>query len=273
MAVKKILPSEQLNATGTPDNTHALFGDNTWKTIAGGGGSPSTDEYFIGNNDLATLPNAVWLPDEFRRAQFVDQPPTSAGSLDDEFNAADGTAINAGVWTWVNQGGATAIQQKGFLQLTSDTTNGNNNRLVVQAAPATPWEVTVKLSYNCYPFGSMVGGLCMRDSGTGKILVFAFEPAVSRMEILNYNSATSFSGGSNQTGGGGMPFVHYSRIKDDGTNHIFSISMDGITFQTFLTQSRTTFLATPNQVGLLVDSNNNSTRALTMSCPWFRRTL
>lgn len=203
-------------------------------------------------------------------AASPDAPPATAGSLDDEFL---GASLDTGRWTWVNQGSVTSSQANSILRLYCPKASGDNKHCIVQTAPATPWESTMKLWFlapggTTYP----IGGAVLRDS-SGKLIAYDYEWTTG-IRIARYNSPTSFNANTfNFSSPGYLSLPYYLKIKDDGTNLTYSYSMDGSAFLQLFQESRTAFLASgPTQVGLVLDANQTSFD-VQLSCDWFRRTL
>jgi hypothetical protein len=202
-------------------------------------------------------------------------PPSSAGSLDDEF--ASGSTIDTGRWTWVNQGTRTAPVARSFVTLTAVSAGtGDVWSHVVQAAPATPWTVVAQLGLNMsIKSNFLYGGLIVRDSATGKFTAFKFDN--TGVEVDNWTNPTTFSAniksvayGTYPNLGGPGPLL-FLKVQDDGTNLIFSWSFDGALYQVFQSVGRTSFLANPNQVGLGIGTNIASGTAW-LDVDFFRRT-
>lgn len=216
-----------------------------------------------GNASAYVAGGAAWL------AASPDAPPATAGSLDDEFA---GASLDTVRWTWVNQGSVTATQANSILRLYCPNAAGDNKHAIVQTAPATPWEVTAKTWFLAPPTTYPMGGVVFRD-GSGKLMSFAYEWN-NGLRIAKYNSPTSFNSNTFLFGNlGSLSFPCYLRIRDNGTNLIFSYSMDGASFLQMYQESRTAFFGSgPTQVGLVLDANQTSFD-VQLSCDWFRRTL
>lgn len=198
-----------------------------------------------------------------------DLPPATANVLDDEF---DDVALD-GKWTWVNQGGSTAVGSKGSLQFAVPFIASNSARLLYQAAPATPWEFTAKVALIAkLNTNYFFAGLMMMDAGSGKLITITIgHDSANKLSVFQWNSTTSVAAGP--YGEAYAPRSTYLRIADDGTNLIFSYSEDGITFFPVYTQARNSFFtAGADRVGLVVNANHASL-GCTGSFDWFRRTV
>jgi hypothetical protein len=219
----------------------------SWVTPSGGGGGGS-------------VPN--WV------TKSPDTPPASADAMDDEFDAGSLDAK----WTWVNQSTATATLSNSCLVLYDPAHSGDNKRYIYQAAPSTPWEFTAKVSLVGKIGNFLSGGLIFSDS-TGKIIEYSMGVDGNPMiAVIHYNSPSSFSGYASTLSPQPISCM-YLKVKNDGTNLIFSFCFDGVGFLPQYSESRTAFLSSgPTRVGLFVDANNTGADAL-ISSDWFRRTL
>ena len=252
----------------------------------GGVGNPNQDEFVLGAYDTVNLPQSVANP----TAYFgVAAQPVSAGTLDDEF---PGSTLNTATrWSWANQGTATAAVAKSILTL-SDTpqgSGGNVVRYIYQTTPATPYQVTTgPIQTNVFNSGSLFnfagGGMAIQDGATNKAILFIiqFGSGGESLVVANFTDLNTYAGT--------VPFVTaipFSRIKflqfkDDGVNHTFYYSEDGVNFIQVWQQSRTVFLATPSRIGLALYPNATTSagssttppvQAIEVSYDWFRRTL
>jgi len=164
--------------------------------------------------------------------------------------------------TWVNQGSATIVDNKGAIFLDSGpATSGENLRCQVKAYPAAPFTVEMAFLVNAWGYGGAyaTAGLCIRDSGSGKIVAYGVGGSSSSMETrgVKYNSPTSVSG--EVTGWPSNRHCYDSpliwlRYYDDGTtNRVISFSHDGINWTQMVSIVRTDWI-TPNQIGISVNS-------------------
>ncbi len=213
----------------------------------------------------ATIPNWVSLQ--------PDATPGSPNALDDEFDDAD-TLPGGGSaqWTWINQGLATADIVGTSLVLTAPAASGDNIRMLAQTCPLAPWEFTAKITpeFGAIPTNSVMG-ICGLQTGA-KLVIAGYQHASSGIVMAAYfNSVTSYSA----VGGGQTIYLStfYVRLKNDGTNLIWSFSHNGVKFYTYYSTSLTTFLTgNPDSIGLCCASEQN-TNDSTLVCDWFRRTL
>jgi hypothetical protein len=205
--------------------------------------------------------------------------PGQAGRLylptDGFLSQEDGSAWNSlpfwrmtppviGDFTWVNQGTSTVTTRGGMMVLEPQgVASGENLRLLVKAAPATPYKITVAmLAQSCnYTAGDVEQfGVCWRESGSGKLICYGFNsgqyyslyfrsqqwtnPTTISSSILSFRATRHH------------PL--WLRFGDDGTNRLVEISNDGLSFEPVAApQSRTTFI-TADQVGVFANSWNTS---------------
>ena len=154
-----------------------------------------------------------------------------------------------------------------------------SNQLLVKTPPATPYSFTTQVLANS-EWGSSGGqtghneGLTIRDSNTGKFVTLE---VYSAMNTGGCSNATVSVVGGVGTVAPGFPCIRFEwwtnpttdnatkafvnvmahgpiglKIKDDGTNIISYFSLDGgMTWVQLYSESRTAFLAAPDQVGFV----------------------
>lgn len=232
------------------------FGDHTDVNIADG-------DYIALNETRRDFENWRYA------ASPADKPPDTPNALDDEFN---GTSFNTSLWTWRNQGGASAAVSNGRLLLTGTSQAGIEWRIVEQTAPSTPWTVTGKISGQIYNANFASGGLIALDSVSGRLIRWG--PSWDnpwRVQVTRYTNVTTFSTHSfTSTFGLGHVTPAYIRIEDNGTNLIFYWSADGLTYSRVYSEGRTAFLTNgADRIGIGVHAES-SPPVPAVSCDWFR---
>jgi len=202
-------------------------------------------------------------------AALPDAPPSSAGTLDDEFL---GASLDTVRWTWVNQGSVTASQSNSILKLFCPRASGDNKHMIVQTVPATPWEVTSKIWFFAPPSNYAQGGIILRNTA-GQLVLFHYQ-YTQGLCMSYYNSPTSFNSTPFTFGQTGTPTTPlYFRIRDDGTNLTLSAALDGASFMQMNQVGRAAFLTGgATQAGIFLDTNETNFD-VTLSSDWFRRTL
>ncbi len=213
-----------------------------------------------------------------------DTEPASPNVADDEFGGTgypSETSLDTGgtrftsatAWSWVNQGTATAALTGGALLMTALAHNGNDIKIIKQTLPVGNWRYRAKITLVGVYAGSMAGGLVLRESATGKLMTSGLT-IVSSLPVvgapINYTNPTTFS--STVVFANCGSYTQYLEIEYDGTSYIFRASTNGIVYATWSTQAKASFLTTAgDEIGLMADSNNSSSRDLIMVCEWFRR--
>lgn len=167
--------------------------------------------------------------------------------------------------TWVNQGGATAVETNGGIALVNPAASGDNVRALVATAPATPWTFTTYIECDFLNVNYHGFGLCFRQSSDGKLhlLSLGSDSGVLHMYVIQYSNATTW----NATILDIRPTQVYKwlRISDTGTDRTYSISCDGVNFDQFYTHGRTTYL-TADQYGIFSNLGGNTSYGMTATC-------
>lgn len=185
------------------------------------------------------------------------------------------TLVDNTAYSWVNQGSASVSTTHGSLILSDGAGSGTDNlRLRVKTIPSAPYTATMAI-IPLLPFPSNFNacGICLRDSGTGKIITFGLASDSTQfasgqvLSAIKWNSATSFSGfytltptiAANYAAANTLMLgpCLWLQIVDNNTNRLLKISNDGINFQQLHSVSRTDFI-TPDQIGFFVNPNNAS---------------
>jgi hypothetical protein len=161
--------------------------------------------------------------------------------------------------TWVNQGTATFLDNKGAPFLLAPLNANANLRARVKDYPAGSFTVEMAFIPHAWTYSSSsLGGLCLRDSISMRMICFGVMgySTDQQIQVYNWNSATSSSG--NATGAaachlGEAPLVWLKYYDDGTTNRVFSASVDGYNWAQVLSISRTDWLV-PNQIGVFANS-------------------
>lgn len=162
-------------------------------------------------------------------------------------------------WSWVNQGSATVTTQAdGAILLASPAAAANNFMARVRTLPGGNPVITARIS--TLGLASAGGaGLGIRDSSTGRFTVAYFRPGTNRdIRIENWNNPTSFSSGPSSNSQASRHNTFWMQVEDNGTNLIWRVSQAGFSgsFLDLYSVARTTWVATPDQVGWFVRDNN-----------------
>jgi hypothetical protein len=189
--------------------------------------------------------------------RFVQSPESGEARLISGVSAADFygpshklTALDQSGWAWVNQGGFSVTQASGIVYLAGPGSGaGNNVKLRSVAAPSTPYTITASVITFTGTGFSFVG-IALRHNSSGRFIHIV--PAQDRSIAVNrQNTATSFASTAvtraSAHGGGHLLFL---RMRDDGTNVIFSYSSDGVNYTQLHSEARTSFINTPDHVAI-----------------------
>jgi hypothetical protein len=238
--------------SGTIDLTAALFVDFSVTTSTGNAGNSITQ----------------------RSGAIMPQVATSGGgggtvSFAQPY-ATDGTNFFGPIFqtvkpldtTWINQNGSTRTVTNGSVFIDKPTVAGHDDIscrvLVIPGAP-TPYTVTVGYIFNILSFsaGGVGGYVTVVDTASGKqtvaghLDIASFNTSVFHVTTPTTNFATAFS-----MGGVFTQAPIWVRIKDDGTNLLYSASVDGINFIQFFSEADTTFMAVAAQAGFCVQNES-----------------
>lgn len=165
----------------------------------------------------------------------------------------------APAWAWVNQGGAVAVEANGVAFLTIPNA-ATSIRARVVAAPSTPYQQAgLFRALQSGSSGSQYGGICFRESGTGKLYIF-YVLNNGALQAVKFTNPTTFSavGAVNTSLYGGPGSFHWLAIEDDGTDLHFLVSLDGVNYVEYGTEGRTVFMAGgPDQIGYFANVDSN----------------
>jgi hypothetical protein len=174
-------------------------------------------------------------------------------------------------WSWLNQGTATGGDVTGLgVYLRAPAVAGTNLRVLKRALGAAPWDIHFCALEAMYPSGNTRSGIALYESTTGKLTTLGPSQDASR-NVDHWNSTTSFASG-------GMPFnsnivargpLVFWRIRNDGTNLIYYVSMDGVNWVQIGTEPITAFFTTAaTDAGFFIDSEGNSYDVLLTVIHW-----
>lgn len=172
-----------------------------------------------------------------------------------------GVAIDSTDFTWTNQGTATVTDFAGAMLFEPPTGTGGNLRILSKAEPSTPYTIYAAVSMNIsLGSGDTHGGLCWRESGTGKIKTIALNTAPatpSELSVSNYTNPTSFSSWDIQNEWYWNPYLTWLYLANDGTDISCGISSNGLVFIEYFSQPKATFFTTaPDEVGFYFNVND-----------------
>lgn len=244
--------------------TGGSAGDPLWATPSGGGAGPVTP----------------------------DSAPVVAAPADDEFQAgsaldtAGARRVGALPWSWVNQGSATAVVDRGHLIMTAPPIATLQLRCVTQAVSGASWKYRAKLSaLDGWSTNFYMVGMVLRNAANSRL--FSFHKVYSnglRLEGNRWTLPTIFSSTSlpttdvfTDTAIGRsfrQPLYFEMELISGIVNCRYSdVGADG-TFITLGQESVAAFLGSVTEVGLLVNSNyqvGGITTPVWGAWDWFRR--
>ncbi|MBK8035289.1 MAG: hypothetical protein IPK17_38455 [Chloroflexi bacterium] len=259
------------------DKTVKLFKSASGKVVqyvddSTTGSAPSTGKYITYGYDSTNTAEKAIPAWEFHS----DMEPASPNAADDEFA---GSSLG-GSWSWVNQGSASAAVAKSRLLLTVPSTSTGNIRGIFRTYPGqSTWEAQIT-GWSSTPAWSGANnyniGIARRDSTTGRIEMFSFAWNAGSNVLLmlcdRWTSPTVFSATvasfqlARQTFGS-----FYLQLVDDNTNVALKWSIDGVNWTQLTSFTRAAFLASADQIGLTVFTQQNGGNIYLQS-DWMRRT-
>lgn len=162
-------------------------------------------------------------------------------------------------YSWVNQGGATLSTSSGNFLLYAPASAGDNNRIRVKTAPATPYTIEAGFLLSAAKTNFFGGGILWRNSGSGSfVLVSVGGGTYSNLGQSKWTNATTYSAdytlSPDPTPGDCEVWV---RLADDGVNRTVSWSFDSVNWTQVHTVGRTDYI-TPDQIGFSANSNNSN---------------
>ncbi len=239
-------------------------------TGCGGGGIANTQGTFASLPATCATSDLYWMTDSAYVARC------SATNTWSYFITGYGqvTPPPSTSWSWDNQASATIDSTNGYEYLSTPKSGATNSTWRYRTAPATPYTLTALFRVDRGGAPPGVSGtllnsgveLVMRQSTTGKAVTFRVGATASVTSLASdkWTSTTSFSatytdynggGGNLYDGVGSAHNLFWLRMADNGTNIIWSWSVDGQHWKTFDTQLRGNFLTVsggvtgPDQIG------------------------
>ena len=154
-------------------------------------------------------------------------------------------------FAWANQGSYTADDTHGgiFLQSAGNTTD--NIAGMLKAVPSAPYTITIAFIPMYIAVNFTNAGIFLRNSSNGKILVFGFSNG--GIIVQWFDSYTIFNG--SVYSGSSTPIssnIMWLRLTDDGSNHKFSWSTNGLHFFEIASDGNNDFLV-PTHVGFYLN--------------------
>lgn len=204
---------------------------------------------------------------------LADIPPTSPNAKDDEF---DGATLDTSLWTWDNQGTATATTSHSLLLLTGAAASDTYLRCILQPVSGTAWTYAAKIKG--WPVGANAisfVGLIMKETASSSYTTYGLEQSAGvlnsfRHEIGHWSDNHTVSGYLTNTDVFFDQGANYFRIRLASGVLYYEYSADGWNWREFNHENVNAFFtAGPNSIGLFTCSY--SFQAL-LTCDWFRKT-
>lgn len=193
----------------------------------------------------------------------------ASGPFDYEFDV-DGspTTLPAG-WSWVNQGGASYIEEHGAGRIIGTSQTGDQWRMIVRTAPtAAAWTLTTKTTFAAGPANYSNLGVILRESSSGKLFYFGYAQG-TLISISHFSGPTAFV--ANDLTETGFVGARYWRVKkNSATSYDFLYSYDGVAWRTCLAGNNLTTYCTPDQIGFGADASTTASGTNEVACHWWR---
>jgi hypothetical protein len=158
-------------------------------------------------------------------------------------------------WSWVNQGPATATAVEDGLVLEDPTPHGGESARLYVRSLTIPFTVKALVVPDMYPGNYVMGGICVRDSSSGAFVSPSIQ--VSGSSALHAFSWSGTGSVGSDLGSMGWPWAPvWFRVMDDGTTFSVSWSLDGRRWIDLYSGAHAAVI-TPNQAGIMVNSNSN----------------
>ncbi len=258
-----------------------------------GSAANTLSKFAIGTNDYVLIADSSqstgtrWspaLPSGSLPAWLANSPdvvPGTANLQDDEFDTgssldtAGSRFTSAVAWATVNPSTTTYAVSRHRLVITTPAVGGGNNlRIAKQALVGnSTWRYESGDCLSSAVRSNHFGGMCLRESGTGKVSVVFLAANNGEVGVYYFNSPTSFGSQPATTNNGVRMYgTIYLAIECDGTNYFYETSTNGKDWNRILSAVKTAaFTTAADEIGLLCDANNGSFGCVFVS-EWFRRT-
>lgn len=260
------------SASGFPtDGVFRVRLGNTGKTIFrvdSVSGTTFTGGAEANDADASSGATAVLVATKAVAERFLQSPETSGILAPTGVSAVDffgplwkTRGVVDSEFSWVNQGGASHANIGGVARL-SVPAQTQNVRARMKSFPSSDFTVTALLIPELRTSASAEVGLIFRETATDKWQGINLRND-SVVYVSNWTSAAAIA--SNQYSGvASTSYVRYPtklwlRIAYNGTNVIFSESLDGVHWTQRLSEAKTArFTTAPDQVGYFVNDRTNS---------------
>lgn len=243
-------------AEGTTAASHSDLATLTHIFTAGAIGAIKSD--LIQSGTYANLPASGTDTGEtyFFTNSFYSFARWNGSSWDHFYNGQKVTPPVDGDYSWVNQGSATTDTTYGGVVLYGPSSGSVNIRARVKTAPSAPYTIRAIFKLIGGSAADASAGICLRDSGTGKIIIINRRISDGTYRVDKYDSATAFNLGYSVTGLNTHSSDTDIKLVDNNTNRLSSAEANGIAAIQFHSVGRTDFL-TADQIGYYVNTYNS----------------
>ena len=192
---------------------------------------------------------------------------------DVEFDT-DGSSLPNG-WSWVNQGSCTYLQQYGTGRIHHPGTSPYSNTAIVRPLPAeATWSAYGKFTGAWRDGDAAVGGFCLHESSSGKIIAYGVRTAGTTYQIIaqHWNSATSWSGNGDaniQMPSRSLEFT-LRLVRNSATNYDLYAGPSFVAQHKALAGLNPTAFCTPSHIGIFLGVWMGSGVDAQIACHWFR---
>ncbi len=246
-----------------PNGITYTYNGTLWQTSVGGGSVAVSD-----TPPTYPVPNGLWWNsnngrlyvyyDDGTTAQWVEaSPDVNSTSFPQPMGRRDVVPALTD-YSWVNQGTATATQRSYGISFVAPSVGATYViRGLVRSPPSTPYRFAARVKLLLPGKGTLLAGLCWRNSSSGSLHNFWCGFSASPiLTIERWTNPTTFS--STDLNLGWPDFAEWMSLYDDGTTRYFQVSSDGDSWITLFSTARTTFI-TPDQVGFVLFPYDSAT--------------
>lgn len=179
-----------------------------------------------------------------------------------------------GDFSWTNQGTASLSTSNGFFRLSDVASIGDSLAIQEKNIPATPYSALVCFDASMILADFLQVGLCLRESGTGKIRTFGIDStgAGAYLASNNWTNVTTFSSTAfaylfREVMGGAD--IKWFKIRLDGTNvELYAGTRRNNTYLIETRAKNYHFTTAPNKIGMYVNVVNASYGAVGSFYSW-----
>ncbi len=247
--------------------TAVTFGDlANIHVIAGvglaGGGSIDADvtvdledtAVIVGTYGDATHSAQITIDQQGRITNAVDVAISGGGG--GSSGEASLTPPTLAAYTWLNQGTASAVDNGNGISLFAPSAGSTQVRALYKTIAAGDFDVKIRIKGITNGLGTPAFGMLCQNSGSGKLLLMAYEPSANNLYFQRWNSVTSFN--SQISVRGVYPAFNWFRVTRVGTTITYYLSVDGLDWTSIGTEAEGTFSGTIDRIGFSANINNTS---------------